>query len=115
MTESVESLLQANGYEVHGRTKGASGACWVVGSRRATWDHGDKEARLFVAVAEERKHHRELHYKFSVSRSALASERVKRLTGDTERFLLEAGLLSPLLLKSCTNRQRMFSSSRCAK
>lgn len=93
MTESVESLLQSNGYDVHGRTKGASGACWVVGSKRTTWDYGDKEARLFVAVSDERKHHRELHYKFSVSRSALASERVKRLTGNTERFLLEAGLL----------------------
>lgn len=93
MDESVESILQQNGYEVHGRTKGASGTCWVIGSKRSNWDYGDKEARLFVAVADDGIHGRELRFRFSVSRSALASDRVKRLTGDTEQFLLVSGLL----------------------
>lgn len=93
MSESFENLLQADGYQVHGRTKGATGACWVIGSKRTTWDHGDKEARLFVAVADDPVRDSELHYRFSISRSALACERVRRLTGDAERFLLEAGLL----------------------
>lgn len=92
MDESVESILQQNGYEIHGRTKGASGTCWIIGSKRSSWDYGDKEARSFVAIADNQNQGRELRFRFSVSRSALASDRVRRLTRDTERFLLEAGL-----------------------
>lgn len=92
MSDSLESILQQNGYEVHGRAKGASGMCWVIGSRRSTWDYGDKEARLFVAVADEAGHDKELRFRFSVSRSALATARVRQLIGDAEQFLLAAGL-----------------------
>ncbi len=93
MTESIESILEGNGYHVHGRAKGESGTCWVVASKRTEWDYGDKKARSFVAVADDRRRDRELHFLFSISRSALASDRVRRLTGDPEQFLLNAGLL----------------------
>lgn len=81
------------GFEVHGRCRGRSGACYLVASKRADWDYGDKECRSFMAVRLDNPDTEWIRYRFSVSRSALACEWVRRLTGDPEEFLLQAGLL----------------------
>ena len=93
---SVDELtahFTERGFDLHGRALGRSGACHLVASVRDTWDHGDKECRVFFGAKSREPDAEWVRYKFSVSRSALASERVRRLTGDTEEFLLQAGLL----------------------
>ena len=81
------------GFEVHGRCRGRSGACYLAASIRGNWDYGDKECRSFVAARINDPDAEWIRFKFSVSRSALACEWVRRLTSDPEDFLLEAGLM----------------------
>jgi type I restriction enzyme S subunit len=93
LIRDLETMLRDNGYEVVGRISGKGGWCWVLGSKRGTWDYCDKQMRIFIALSQAGGQLSEVRFKFSVSRSALASEAVKRLTGDSEQFLLWAGLL----------------------
>jgi hypothetical protein len=81
------------GFEVHGRCRGKSGACYLAASIRGNWDYGDKECRTFLAANINDPDAEMIHFKFSISRSALATDSVRRLTGDFEHFLLEAGFL----------------------
>lgn len=91
--DELTAYFVERGFELHGRVLGRSGACHLVASLRDTWDHGDKECRVFHAANTRDADADFIRYKFSVSRSALASDRVRRLTGDPEEFLLQAGLL----------------------
>jgi len=78
--------------DIHGRAVGKSGACHLIASYRDTWDAGDKEARVFFAARVDDWDADPVRFKFSVSGSALASDRVLDQIGDPEKFLLEAGL-----------------------
>ena len=93
MIQDREVILQQNGFEIVGRVRGRASLCWVIGTKRGTRDYGDKELRVFIALAEVGARLIEARFKFSVSRSALATEWIKRLTGNKEEFLLRAGLV----------------------
>ena len=79
-------------YEIHGRAKGRSGDCHLVVSKRGNWDYGDKECRNFIGVKLDNSNAKDIHFRFSVSGSALASRKVTDIIGDPEEFLLNAGL-----------------------
>ena len=82
-----------HGYEIHGRTKGRSGDCYLVVSKRGNWDYGDKECRNFIGAKLDNFNAEDVRFRFSVSGSALASRKVTDIIGDPEEFLLKAGLL----------------------
>jgi len=89
----LRTYFADRGFEIHGRCRGKSGACHLVASKRGDWDYGDKECRSFVAARVIDPNAEWIRFKFSVSRSALACDWVRRLTGYPEEFLLQAGLL----------------------
>lgn len=91
--EELMAHFTDRGFDLHGRARGRSGTCYFVASKRDNWDHGDKECRLFFGANIRLPDAEWIRFKFSISRSALASEWVRRLTGDPEEFLLQAGLL----------------------
>lgn len=80
------------GYQTHGRAKGRSGECHLVVSKRGNWDYGDKECRYFIGAKLDDSNAEHVRFRFSVSRSALASRKVTDIMGDREKFLLNAGL-----------------------
>jgi hypothetical protein len=55
--------------------------------------NGHNECRSFVAARLNDPNAEWIHFKFSISPSALVSNSVRRLTGDPKEFLLQAGLL----------------------
>lgn len=55
--------------------------------------NGYNECRSFVAARLNDPKAEWIHFKFSISPTALACDSVRRLTGDPEAFLLQAGLL----------------------
>lgn len=81
------------GFEDHGRFRGRSGACYTLASKRGNWDHKEKECRDFVGVKLSNPDADWIRFRFSMSRTALACEWVRRLISDPEEFLLQAGLL----------------------
>ena len=89
----LRTYFADRGFEIHGRCRGKSGACHLVASKRSDWDYSDKECRSFVAARVNDPNAERIRFNFSVSRSALACDWVRRLTGDPEEFLLQAGLL----------------------
>jgi hypothetical protein len=80
-----------NGFEVHGRAPGRSGECHLIASRRIS--DVEKEARLFFAANIRDPDGTWVRYMFSVTKTALASECMRRFTDIKEEFLLQAGLL----------------------
>lgn len=84
--------FRERGFEIHGRAKGRSGECHLVVSKRGNWDYGDKECRNFIGVKLDNSDAENICFRFSASRSALASRRVIDIIGDREKFLLNAGL-----------------------
>jgi hypothetical protein len=99
--EELHAYFTERGFDIHGRARGRSGACHLIASYRDNWDFGDKECRVFVAANVRASDDEWIRLKFSVSRTALASEWVRNLTGDRENFLGQAGLrrLQRLLLE----------------
>ena len=89
----LNRYLAEQGYDVHGRCRGQSRVCYVVASKKSTWDRGGQECRTFVAVNLNDLDAEWIRFKFSVSRTALSCKWIKELTGDPEQFLVEAGLL----------------------
>ncbi len=89
----MRTYFATRGFQIHGRCRGKSGACHLVASKRGDWDYGDKECRDFVAARVSDPNAEWVRFKFSVSRTALGCASVRRLTGDPEEFLLQAGLL----------------------
>ena len=80
------------GYQIHSRAKGRSGECHLVVSKRGNWDYGDKECRYFIGANLDNSNAEHVCFRFSVSGSALASRKVMDIVGDSEEFLLNAGL-----------------------
>jgi hypothetical protein len=79
------------GFEVHGRALGQSGECHLIASRRIS--DVEKEGRLFFAAKIRDPDGDWVRYMFSVNKTALASECMRRFTNIKEEFLLQAGLL----------------------
>lgn len=91
-SQRIISFFVDRGFDIHGRARGRSGTCHIVASKRGEWDYGDKQSRTFFGAKPDAPGSEWVQLKFSISRSALACEWVKRLTGDQEKFLIEAGL-----------------------
>ncbi len=91
--ENLTNNLSNQGFEIHGRSRGKSGTCYIVASIRGNWDYGDKECRDFVGVSLKNPDTEWIRFKFSISRSALSTDKVLQRTGNPEDFLLQAGLL----------------------
>ncbi|NHZ86150.1 MAG: TIR domain-containing protein [Planctomycetia bacterium] len=89
--EIINHLNQLN-YEIHGLIRGKSGKGFLVGSKQGTWDFGNKVSRSFVAVNYKKFDEEWITYIFSMSGRALASETVRKLTGDPQKFMLKSGL-----------------------
>ncbi len=66
--------LTQKGFDVHGRCRGKSSACFIFASKRGNWDYGDKECRLFIGIRLENPNAESISFKFSISRSALATD-----------------------------------------
>jgi len=89
----VKAYLKDRGFDDHGRFRGRSGDCLILASKRGDWDHEDKECRDFVGIKMNDSEADWIRFRFSISRTALACKTVRNLTGDSEEFLLQAGLL----------------------
>ncbi|NHZ86727.1 MAG: TIR domain-containing protein [Planctomycetia bacterium] len=85
--------LQQMRYDIHGLSRGKSGIIFLIASKRGEWDFKNKQCRTFIAINYKDMDYGWVTFKFSISRSALASTSVRSLTGDPEKFLLEAGLV----------------------
>lgn len=81
------------GFEFHERCRGNSGACYLVASKRGAWDYQERQGRLFVAVPADYPETDWVQLKFAVTRTAIRTDRLRRLMGDLEDFLVEGGLL----------------------
>jgi len=89
----LKEYFKKRGFDDHGRFRGRSGACHILASKRGNWDYDDKECRDFVAVRLNNSEADWIRFRFSISRTALACEWIRKLTDDPEEFLLQAGLL----------------------
>lgn len=88
-----KNYLETRGYEDHGRFRGHSGACFLLASKRGDWDYGDKECRDFIAYNLEKPENDLIRYRFSTSRTVIATTITQKMALDPEDFLLRAGLL----------------------
>ena len=59
-------ILQKMGFEVLGLAPSKTGKSILIGTKRVTWDHGDKEARVFVGANLHDIEEKFISYKFSV-------------------------------------------------
>ena len=89
-TDELTTYFTDQGFKVHGRCRGRSGGCHLMASKKV---NGYNECRSFVAARLNDPKAEWIHFKFSISPTALACDSVRRLTGDPEAFLLQAGLL----------------------
>lgn len=92
MTDELRDFLVNYKYEFHTRVRGSSGNCWCIGSKITEWDYGERQARTFFGIARFPSGLREIRYRFSITRSALACGWVQELIGDPENFLIQGGL-----------------------
>lgn len=92
MTDEKAKRLEAEGFQVHGRFRGSSGTCYIIASKRSERDYGERQSRSFLAWPKDVHDVPSITLRFTVTRSAADTQRIQRLIGDLDDYLLHGGL-----------------------
>jgi hypothetical protein len=101
-SNEIVGQIASEEFQFHQRFRGRSGQCYFIASKRFAFDYGRKKSRKFVALTDNLWNEEWIEFKFVITRTALATSRVKDLAADPEHFLIETGIakFKKLLLKN---------------